>query len=461
VTVNATPATPTINAGGPITFCAGGSVTLTSSSATGNQWYLNGNPIGGATNSSYNANVAGDYTVVVTASGCASASSAVTTVTINPNPSATITAPGSLATGASSSASVANAGAGATYAWSITNGTINSGAGTNSINFTAGAVGTLTLQVTVTTSAGCADTQSANVTVTAATPTVTITSIVANHGTRFGGTSITVNGTGFQNGATLTFGGNAATSVVFVNSTKLTAVTPAHAPGAVSVTVTNPDTSAYTAAGAYTYTPQQFDPNGDAVIDPADIFYLVNYLFTNGPAPAGAAGMLSGDANGDGVVDPADIFYAVNYLFLSGPQPMSLPRATNAVTGATSSHLSGALTFGTPVVRDGRTFVPLVLTLDRDSAIPQALALRVIGGAGVRRIGAATPAFEITRRSGDALTYLVAGVALRSSVIAEIESGGGNLEIDPELTMLTNLAGTEKATLRISGTKERLPRPRP
>jgi hypothetical protein len=38
VTVNPAPATPTISASGPTTFCAGGSVTLTSSSATGNTW---------------------------------------------------------------------------------------------------------------------------------------------------------------------------------------------------------------------------------------------------------------------------------------------------------------------------------------------------------------------------------------------------------------------------------------
>ena len=44
------PATPTINAGGPTTFCAGGSVTLTSSAGAGNQWYLDGTLIGGATN---------------------------------------------------------------------------------------------------------------------------------------------------------------------------------------------------------------------------------------------------------------------------------------------------------------------------------------------------------------------------------------------------------------------------
>src|SRR5512141_1814683 len=36
------PATPTITPQGPTTFCAGGSVNLDSSSATDNQWYLNG-----------------------------------------------------------------------------------------------------------------------------------------------------------------------------------------------------------------------------------------------------------------------------------------------------------------------------------------------------------------------------------------------------------------------------------
>src|SRR5213075_1657588 len=76
VTVNPIPATPTITPGGPTTFCAGGSVLLTSSSASGNQWSLNGNPIGGATSNTYVASAAGDYTVVVTASGCSSAASA-------------------------------------------------------------------------------------------------------------------------------------------------------------------------------------------------------------------------------------------------------------------------------------------------------------------------------------------------------------------------------------------------
>src|SRR5207253_247687 len=72
VNVFAAPATPTISAGGPITFCAGGSVTLTSSSATNNQWRLNGSTIGfGAT---FPATTGGSYTVIVVGNnGCASA----------------------------------------------------------------------------------------------------------------------------------------------------------------------------------------------------------------------------------------------------------------------------------------------------------------------------------------------------------------------------------------------------
>jgi predicted extracellular nuclease len=175
VTANPTPATPTVTPGGPTTFCTGGSVTLTSSSASGNQWYLNGNIINGQMGQQYVANASGNYTVVVTANGCSSAASAPTSVTVNPNPNATITAPTQVCSGSTgNAASVASAGAGASYNWSVTGGTITAGTGTNSITFTAGAAGTLTLQVTVT-AQSCSDTKSANVTVAATPPTPTIT----------------------------------------------------------------------------------------------------------------------------------------------------------------------------------------------------------------------------------------------------------------------------------------------
>jgi phospholipase C len=78
-----------------------------------------------------------------------------------------------------------------------------------------------------------------SVSVLAQTPTVS--SISPTSGPAAGGTSVTLTGTNFASGATVTFGGLAATSVTVVNSTTITAKTPANAPGATNVTVTNPN----------------------------------------------------------------------------------------------------------------------------------------------------------------------------------------------------------------------------
>src|SRR5205807_207739 len=93
VVQNPTPHKPVVSANGPTTFCQGGSVTLSSNFASGNQWYLNGNAINGATNQTFNATTPGDYTVVVTTSGCSSATSAKTTVSANPSPVLSYAAP--------------------------------------------------------------------------------------------------------------------------------------------------------------------------------------------------------------------------------------------------------------------------------------------------------------------------------------------------------------------------------
>ena len=91
VTVNPNP-TATITAGGATTFCQGGSVTLTASSATNNtyQWYNNGNSISNATSSVYSATQSGNYTVKVTNGAC-NATSSATAVTVNSNPTVTLT----------------------------------------------------------------------------------------------------------------------------------------------------------------------------------------------------------------------------------------------------------------------------------------------------------------------------------------------------------------------------------
>ncbi|RZK60347.1 MAG: T9SS type A sorting domain-containing protein [Hymenobacter sp.] len=90
-TVNPVPATPTLTTSGtPAT-----GILLTSSAASGNQFYLNGVLIAGATAQSYLVNSGarnGSYTVVVTGTGGCSATSAAVSVTV------TATAPAQAAT---------------------------------------------------------------------------------------------------------------------------------------------------------------------------------------------------------------------------------------------------------------------------------------------------------------------------------------------------------------------------
>jgi hypothetical protein len=112
VTVNPTPPTPTISASGPTTFCAGDSVTLTSSGASGNNWS------NGATTQAINVLNSGSYTVYVVELGCTSAVSLPTVVTSNPiPPTPTITASGPTTFCAGDSV-VLNSSAGSGNVWS-------------------------------------------------------------------------------------------------------------------------------------------------------------------------------------------------------------------------------------------------------------------------------------------------------------------------------------------------------
>lgn len=70
------------------------------------------------------------------------------------------------------------------------------------------------------------------------TSTPTVTNVAPNTGSTSGGTAVTITGTNFASGATVSFGGTPATNVTVSNSTTITATTPAGNAGAVTVSVT-------------------------------------------------------------------------------------------------------------------------------------------------------------------------------------------------------------------------------
>jgi large repetitive protein len=176
VTVNTLPTPPTITAGGATTFCAGGSVTLTSSIGSSYLWST------GATTPSINVTASGSYTVRVTnASGCQSLASAATNVTVNALPAQpTITAGGSRTFCEGGSVTLSSS-AGTTYLWSTSETT-------QSINVTT--TGSYTVRVT--NAAGCQS-------IASAATAVTVNPLpVVNAGTDvsvFNGGSTTLNAT--------------------------------------------------------------------------------------------------------------------------------------------------------------------------------------------------------------------------------------------------------------------------
>jgi hypothetical protein len=125
---------------------------------------------------------------------------------------------------------------------------------------------------------------------------------------------VTLTGTGFESGLTVTIGGVDATNVSVVSSTLITAKTGSHARGLVSVIVRNSSGAASTLVNQYRY--GLFDTNSDFLVTDADLINLTDFLFLGAPAPSD-----TGDANGDGRVDAVDVAYLINFLRAGGPEP--------------------------------------------------------------------------------------------------------------------------------------------
>ena len=161
----------------------------------------------------------------------------------------------------------------------------------------------------------------------AATPNPTsnpaphVASITPNTGTTSGGTSVTIAGTGFLSGATVSFGGTPATGVTLASSTSITATTPAHAAGAVSVIVTNTDAQSNTLAGGYTYAAPHAAPTVTAITP--------NSGTTNG----GTAVTITGTG-----------FLAGASVKLGGSSATGVTVVnSNAITAITPAHAAGAV----------------------------------------------------------------------------------------------------------------------
>ena len=128
----------------------------------------------------------------------------------------------------------------APYAWSVAGGTLPNGVTLQSNGTLSGTptqTGTFSFTAEVTDSTSSTATASLSITIAAPSSPV-INSLSPSSGPTSGGAVVTISGANFASGASVSFGGVAASSVTVSSASQIQAVAPGHVAGAVGVIVT-------------------------------------------------------------------------------------------------------------------------------------------------------------------------------------------------------------------------------
>ena len=192
-----------------------------------------------------------------------------------------------------------------------------------------------------------------------------IASVAPGQGTIVGGTPITISGAYFTGATSVTIGGAPATNMIVVSSTTITAVTPAHAAGSVSITITTPSRTS-TFQNAFSYASSSIlsvAPNAGWVGGGALITISGNYLggassVTIGGAPATNLVVVSSTTitavTPTGTLGPADVIVTTpagtltslngfSYVAIVTPTWATLLEATPNPTVVTDANLRAAI----------------------------------------------------------------------------------------------------------------------
>src|SRR5690606_36282393 len=155
-------------------------------------------------------------------------------------------------------------------------------------------------------------TQTYTIVVTRAVATPTLASLTPATGTTAGGTSVVLTGADLTGATAVTFGGTAATSFTVDSATQITAITPAHAAGAVDVADTTPGGTA-TLAGAFTYAAPTLSVNDVGLAE--GNAGITSFTFTVSlSSPAGPGGVSFDIATADDTASSSGGDYAASSL---------------------------------------------------------------------------------------------------------------------------------------------------
>ncbi len=272
-------------------------------------------------------------------------------------------------------------------------------------------------------------------------PAPTISAVSPTSGSTVGGTAITITGTNFVSGATVSVGDTAANNVSVVNATTITATAPAHAAGVVSVAVSNPDSQSATKSSAFTY----IAPNPT--------------LTSVSPSTGLTTGGTSVTITGTNLTTPAAVTIggtaATNVTLVSSTQ----------ITATTPAHTAGVVsvvvTFGSGsdavTLNNAFTYTvpaPTVSTLSPTSGLISGGTTVTITGTNFVNVSAVTfggtAATSVNVASNTSLTAVVPAHAAGSvAVVVTTATGSGSkanaytyINPAPTVTAISPAAGT-------------------
>ncbi len=283
-------------------------------------------------------------------------------------------------------------------------------------------VGSGTVDVTVTTAAGTSAISPADQFTYFFPPTVT--GVSPNTGPFSGGTSVTISGTNFTPSTTVKFGNTPSSSVTFVSSTELIAISPAGS-GTVDVTVTtaagtstispadqftylfpptvtgvSPNTGPFSGGTSVTISGTNFTPsatvNFGGAPSPSVTFVSSTELIAISPAGSGTVDVTVTTAAGTSTISPADQF---TYLF--PPTVTGVSPNTGPFSGGTSVTISGTNFTPSTTVKFGNTpssSVTFVSSTELIAISPP--------GSGTVDVTVTTAGSTSTTSSADQFTYV-------------------------------------------------------
>ncbi len=297
-----------------------------------------------------------------------------------------------------------------------------------------------------------------------AMPAPAASAIAPSSGPTAGGTSVTITGTGFASGATVTIGGAAATGVTWVNATSITATTPAGSAGARNVVVTNPDTQSGTLSNGFTYVaaptasaiaPSSGPTAGGTAVTITGTGFVSGAAVTIGGAPATSVTWVN--ATSITATTPAGTAGAKNVVVTNpDTQSATLTNGFTYVAAPTASAIapsSGPTAGGTAVTITGTGFVSgATVTIGGAPATgvtwvnaTSITAITPAGTAGAKNVVVTNPDTQ-TGTLNNGFTYIAAAPTVTSiSPTSGPPAGGTSVTI-------TGTGFVSGATVTIGGT---------